>query len=98
MPWMRRLPLPTALTIALAAAVTPAVVVLPTVARPTPGAHEVAPRVAAVPLRGVDAAALATLTRTEAAAGRTAAAALAPALRKALAGDLAANPLPPTGP
>jgi hypothetical protein len=86
---MRRLPLPPAVTLALAAVVTPALVVLPTVARPAPTARAVAPRIAALPLRGVDAGALGELTRT---------AAFAPALRRALAGDLAANPVAPPAP
>src|SRR4051812_29118321 len=89
MPRMRRLPLPPAVTLALAAVVTPALVVLPTVARPAPTARAVAPRIAALPLRGVDAGALGELTRT---------AAFAPALRRALAGDLAANPVAPPAP
>jgi len=93
---MRRLPLPTAVTLALAALATPALVVLPTVARPAPAPHAVSARVAALPLHGVDAGALATLTRTAAAAGL--APALAPGLRKALAGDLAANPVAPPAP
>jgi hypothetical protein len=93
---MRRLPLPPAVTLALAAVVTPALVVLPTVAPPAPAARAVAPRIAALPLRGVDAPALGELTRAARAAWRGPA--LAPALRRALAGDLAANPVEPPAP
>jgi putative cell wall-binding protein len=93
---MRHLPLPPAATLALAALATPALVALPTVARPTPPPHAVGTRVAAVPLHGVDAGALATLTRAAATAGL--APALAPVLRKALAGEFAANPIVPAAP
>jgi hypothetical protein len=83
---MRRLPLPPAAALALAAVAAPALVVLPTVARPAPHPHAVAARVAALALHGVDARALATLPPA-------AVPVLPPALRRALAGDLAANPV-----
>src|SRR5919206_2317930 len=86
---MRRLPLPPALALALAAVAAPALVVLPTVGHPAPAPRAVAPRVVALALHGVDVRALAALPRTAAVAPG-----LPPAVREALAGDLAANPVP----
>jgi hypothetical protein len=73
---MRRLPLTPIATLALTAALTPALVVLPTVARPAAPARPVAPRVAALDLSRADPAAFAAL----AAPG-------APALGRALSAD-----------
>jgi putative cell wall-binding protein len=73
---MRRLPLTPIATLALTAALTPALVVLPTLARPAAPAHPVAPRVVALDLGGADPGAFAAL----AAPG-------APALARALSFD-----------
>jgi hypothetical protein len=73
---MRRLPLTPIATLALTAALTPALVVLPTVTRPGGPAHPVAPRVVALDLGGADPGAFAAL----AAPG-------APALGRALSAD-----------
>ncbi|HYJ74219.1 MAG TPA: peptidoglycan recognition protein, partial [Kineosporiaceae bacterium] len=58
---MRRLPLTPIATLALTAALTPALVVLPTVARPTQPAHPVAPHVVALDLAAADPGAFAKL-------------------------------------
>ncbi len=85
-----RLPLPPAATLALTLAVTPVLVVVPTLGRPGGEAHPVGPQVVAVPLRGVDGDALRELR----ASGHAEPPELPPDLRRALAGDLAANPVP----
>ncbi len=58
---MRRLPLPTTATLALAAALTPALVVLPTVSRPAPVPRPVPPHLVVLGLHGVDRAAFSSL-------------------------------------
>jgi hypothetical protein len=73
---MRRLPLTPIATLALTAALTPALVVLPTLATPAAPARPVAPRVVALDLSGADPAAFTAL----AAPG-------APALGRALSAD-----------
>ncbi|HYY10226.1 MAG TPA: peptidoglycan recognition protein, partial [Kineosporiaceae bacterium] len=95
-----RLPLPPAATLALAVAVTPALVVLPTVTRPSAAPHPVGPRVVAVPLHGVDRAALRELRADShgVAPSLRPPAGLLPGVRRALAGDLAVNPVPAPAP
>ncbi len=75
------------LTSAVAAlAIVPALVVLPTVTRPAPSAHPVAPKIVDLPVAGVDAAALQAVVGTTALADRTAAAGRAPAVLTAARG------------
>ncbi len=84
---MRRLP--TAAALVLATAVTPALVILPTVTRPVPAPRAVAPRAVALPVHGVDARALAALPRERAKVAAGQLEQVAPRLRDEVATDVA---------